>query len=479
MTSEARAHRPAASPAPAGAVRRDPAAADAAGWITVVSATAAPRRERDRPPSLRRLIVQMVIAAAAVALLVALAGSALSRRIAESQAVHEVAQTTDILAESVVQPSLTDAMATSTVAAGTLDDTIRSRVLSGSVTRVKLWSSDGTILYSDEARLIGQKFGLDDGAREALGSPQTRAEISDLTRPENSLERSQGKLLEVYRPVWTPAGHELLFETYFRYDAVTDRSGQLWRGFAGITLSTVAIIFLLLVPIMWALLRRARSAQAQHAMMIQRALDASQDERQRIAAALHDGIVQEVAAASFAVSAGAEAAAAQGQTQLAEHLRDAATTVRTSMGGLRSLVVDIYPPSLQSAGLAAAMRDVVATLVERGAAIELAVDDAAAGALTAEQQQAIFRLAQECLRNVVKHAHASETAVCLTSDETGVTLEVADNGRGFDPTVRRAQHLGLSLMTDVAVSVGARLELRTSPGNGTTWRMHVPVAVTA
>lgn len=199
-------------------------------------------------------------------------------------------------------------MATSTTAAAALDDTVRSRVLSSSVTRVKLWSSDGTILCSDEPRLIGQTFGLDSGAREALGSPQTRAEISDLSRPENSLERSKRKLLEVYRPVWTPAGHELLFETYFRYDAVTDRSGQLWRGFAGITLSAVAIVFLLLVPIMWTLLRRARSAQAQHALMIQRALDASQDERQRIAAALHDGIVQEVAAASFAVSAGAEAA---------------------------------------------------------------------------------------------------------------------------------------------------------------------------
>lgn len=77
MTSEAQARRPAGPSAPVGDDRRDQAGADTSGWISVVSATATPRHVLDQPPSLRRMI-------------------------AENQAVHEVAQTTDILAESVM-----------------------------------------------------------------------------------------------------------------------------------------------------------------------------------------------------------------------------------------------------------------------------------------------------------------------------------------------------------------------------------------
>jgi two-component system NarL family sensor kinase len=234
----------------ASADQRDPVQATRPGWVTVVSATERPAVAGKPPMSLRRLITLLTAAGALLVCLVALGGSLLSRQIAGSQAVREVAQTTDLLAESVLQPSLTDPMATDPKAAAALDPLVRSRILSSSVVRVKLWSTSGRILYSDESRLVGRSFGLDDGARAALSSPRTQAEISDLARPENAFERDQTKLLEVYRPVWTPDGHEMLFETYFRYDAVTDRSSELWHGFVGITLSSIGILFLLLMPIM-------------------------------------------------------------------------------------------------------------------------------------------------------------------------------------------------------------------------------------
>ncbi|MGI8664894.1 MAG: sensor histidine kinase, partial [Jatrophihabitans sp.] len=378
-----------------------------------------------------------------------------------------------LLAESVLQPALTDPMATDPAAARGLDSVIHNRVLSASLVRVKIWSPDGTVLYSDEAQLIGRTFGLDDGAQVAFSTPRTQAEITDLSRPENSFERSQGRLLEVYRPVWTPDGHELLFETYFRYDAVTERSSQLWRGFVGITSSSVALVFLLLVPIMWTLLRRTRRAQAQREAMMQRALDASTDERQRIAAALHDGVVQELAAASFAVAGGAEAAAGRQQQELADQLRAAAETLRASMGSLRSLVVDIYPASLRSAGLPAALHDLAAMPGSRGPHVGVQVDPTAAAALSFEQQQAVFRIAQECLRNTVKHAEAATATVRLSEQAGAVLLEVGDDGLGFEPSVRRERHLGLALIAEVAGAVGGRLELRTAPGHGTSWRLSV------
>src|SRR6266545_1331990 len=201
----------------------------------------------DRPIRVGRVVAQVGIAAIVVVCLVGITGSIISRRIAERQSVHYVAQTTDVLADSVVQPALTDAMFTNpALARAVLDPIVRDQLLSSSLIRVKLWLPDGTIVYSDESRLNGRAFELDNDARAALTSPRTEASISDLGRPENQFERSQGKLLEVYRPVWTPSGNPLLFETYFRYDTVTTRSSDLWRGFSGIMLSSLAALFLLL-----------------------------------------------------------------------------------------------------------------------------------------------------------------------------------------------------------------------------------------
>ena len=87
-----------------------------------------------------------------------------------------------------------------------LDRIIKTRVLRGSDVRVKLWSRDGTILYSDEPRLIGQKFQLSPAARATLEAGTEHAGVADLSKPENQYDRDHGKLLEVYVGMRTPDG---------------------------------------------------------------------------------------------------------------------------------------------------------------------------------------------------------------------------------------------------------------------------------
>jgi hypothetical protein len=220
------------------------------GASQVVLVEATPRGTMEQPLRMRRVVAPTIAAGAFIAVMVGLAASLVSQRIAEQQAVHDVAQLTDVLADSVLQPALIDQMpADPTRTRQVLDPLVRSRLLSSSLVRVKLWTPAGTILYSDEPRLIGQTFPLEPEARGALTSARTEAGISDLGRPENRLEPDRGKLLEVYRPLWTPNGEPLLFETYFRYDTVTDRSHQLWRGFGGVLLSSLAALLLLLLPL--------------------------------------------------------------------------------------------------------------------------------------------------------------------------------------------------------------------------------------
>ena len=425
-----------------------------------------------RGPSLRRALLQLGAGGLVVIALVVLVGGLISRRIAQSQSVHEVARITDVLATSVIEPALTDRMTTSTTAAARLDPLVHRRVLTASLVRVKIWTPSGRIIYSDDRRLVGVTFGLDSDARVALTQPQVRAEISDLSAPENRLERGQGTLLEVYRPVWTPSGRPLLFETYFRYDQVADRASELWRGFAAITFSSIAAVVVLLVPLVWALVVRARRAHRQREAMLQRAMDASLDERRRIAATLHDGVVQELAAASFTVAGGAQDAGARGDDELATRLRAAGDAVRTSIGSMRSLLVDIYPPSLRTAGLLPALRDLAATVRMQ---VELDIDDQVAQELSPEQQEAVFRVTQECLRNAAAHASADLVAVRLGRDDDGaVELRITDDGVGFDPDATRPEgHFGLSLIADIARECGAELAVSSERGRGTAWRLRM------
>ncbi|MEZ5225737.1 MAG: hypothetical protein R2710_03425 [Acidimicrobiales bacterium] len=117
------------------------------------------------------------------------------------------------------------------------DRSCRSRLRhSGSLVRVKIWSADGTIVYSDEGRLIGEQFELDDESVELLAAGpsdvEAQAEVSDLDEPENKYEERAVKLLEVYLPIYTSTGTPLLFEAYFRYEGVAEAGRRAWLRFA-------------------------------------------------------------------------------------------------------------------------------------------------------------------------------------------------------------------------------------------------------
>ncbi len=465
-----------------------------AGETTVVAATAIESPEPNpprrwvrvsggrRPPVIepplraRQIYLQVVIMAVAVIIAVGVLGAVASRKVAEREAVNDAAQTTGVLADAVVQPVLTPGVVTGDKAAiARLDRAVRDHVLGDSILRVKVWTVDGRIVYSDESRLIGQTFPLGEDEQEVLAQPATRAEVSNLDEPENVYERGQGRLLEVYRPVWTSDG-QVLFETYGPYSQVTSRTVDLWRGFAGVTFSSLLILVVLLLPVLWRLLDRLRSAQSQRETLLQRAIDASSEERQRIAATLHDGVVQELAATSFVVAGAAEKAEQRGDRTLADSLRIAAGTVRTSIGGLRSLLVDIYPPSLADTGLKPAIDDLVSGLRSRDIDVRLQVADDFPG-VDPDSARLIFRVAQELLRNVVKHAKASVVEVSLAQDGSTIQLDIADDGIGFEPekllTARGSGHFGLRLLRDAVATADAQLSVASTPGGGTHWRLQV------
>lgn len=437
-------------------------------------------RSETPPVQTSRVLLQLGLVALLVMGLVGALGVVVARRVAEREAISGATQTTGLLAEAVVTPALDDNLISDSPdeARADLDAVVRAQMLGLSIVRVKLRTPDGLVVYSDEPALVGQAFPLDSEESAALATPAVRAEISDLDEPENLYERGQGELLEVQRPVWTPSGQPLLLETYTAYAPIAERTGQLWRGFAGIMVASQLLLVSLLLPLVWALLDRVRKGQRHRESLLQHAVDASAEERRRIAGALHDGVVQELVATSYAVSAGAEEADSRGERALASRLRGAATTVRAGIGGLRSLLVDIYPPNLRTAGLVAALTDLAASMRTRDIDVRLDLPpESRPVRLDADGEQLVFRVAQECLRNAARHAVATRVELRLSDNGEHVVLEVSDNGVGFDVDVVRGSgphgHFGVRVLPDLANQAGATLRLSTALGRGTRWRLEV------
>ena len=459
----------------------DQAGAVPAGSPWLVVATPEVPAPATGPTGWRRPLAQQLGSIAAVLVLVLVAGLVAARWLAEREAVAEALDATDLLAHSVVEPALGEGLlaadpAVAAVAVAQLDQVVRARVLTRNLIRVKVWTREGRVVYCDEPALIGEVFVLAPDDLQTLQDGRTVGEVSDLRRPENRFERPAGKLLEVYRGIRTPGGSVLMFETYFRYALVTARTTALWRGFAGVTAACLLAMLVLQAPLSWLLIIRLRRAQHQREGLLLRAASAVEQERQRIAATLHDGVVQDLVGSSLALAGSAQRAEDAGQGELATRLRGTTGTVRASVGALRTLLVDIYPPNLQAAGLRAALEDLAGGLRARGIEVDVHVEaEPLAGP---RAQELVYRIAQESLRNAERHAAAGTVELTVRRAGAAVQLEVADDGAGFDAGAVLARpaagHLGLQVMRDLTARGGGTLSVTSRPGHGTRWRLDVP-----
>jgi signal transduction histidine kinase len=399
-----------------------------------------------------------------------------SRRIGEREAIVDARTTALVRAQGVVEPAVTPALMTGDAdAVQAVANVVEQRVIDNQLVRVKIWRRDGTILYSNEPRLIGARYALADEDLAAIDKGVISADISNLSSPENQLERSFGKLLQVYLPLRVPNGERLLFEAYFRYDAVAAAGSRIWRGFAPITLGSLAVLELVQIPIAWSLARRLRQRQREREALLVRALEASDVERRRIASDLHDGVVQDLAGVAFSLTGAARAPSTDAGT--AALLEKSATAVRSGVSSLRSLLVEIYPPNLDEEGLGPALAELLARAERAGLRTELHLDGV--DVVPGSAARLLYRAAQEGLRNVVTHADASGVELRASTSDGRATIEVRDDGVGLDAehVGRRAEegHVGLRTLQGLVRDAGGELEVVPNDGRGTVLRVEVPL----
>jgi len=424
-------------------------------------------------------VTQFVLAGLAAVVLISAGTIYVVRRNATAEAIGNARDIAGIDGHAIAEPMLSDGALTGDAAAlARINTVVHERILSERVVRVKVWTPAGRIVYSDEPRLIGQTFDLGAGERAALRTGKIDADLSNLDEPENRYERPYHKLLEVYVPAHTTGGQKVLFETYLRYSSIAQSGRHIWGSFAPVMVGGLLLLFLVQVPLAWSMARGLREGQEERESLLQRAIDASDAERRRIARDLHDGVVQSLAGVSYSLAAAADRLdGGPDDAGVSAALRQAAADTRRSMRDLRSLIVEIAPPNLHDEGLDSAVGELVAALAAEGVETAVDIDDAAAP--SEETQTLLFRVAQEAVRNVAAHANATRLTVSLTSDNGSARLVVADNGRGFstDRLEQRREkgHLGLTLLTGLVAEAGGRLLVASTPGQGTRLEAQVPV----
>ena len=191
-------------------------------------------------------------------------------------------------------------------------------------------------------------------------------------------------------------------------------------------------------------------------------------ERRRLARELHDETGQALASILLGLKTlerevGAEPLAV---------IRD---LVASALGDVRRLTVELRPPALDDFGLAAALERLAGVVAERsGLDVDVNVG-VAPGTLPPEHETAIYRIAQEALTNVVKHASAESISIVVTTADSMVRTVIEDDGVGFAFGAVRAEALGLVGMRERALLLGGRFDVESSPGAGTTIVAEIPL----
>ncbi len=419
---------------------------------------------------------------ASIALLGSLILFAVSR-ISTSEALRSAEERARLAAYGIVEPALNSSLADDRAAISSadydaLDGLIQTRVLSERVVRVKLWSPDARVVYSDERALVGAKFAPKADHISVLKSGDTEAEVANTSSPENRFERSSGQLLEVYLPIRLPDGRQLVYEQYERYDSVTGNSQRLLGQLALPLGAGLFVLWLTQFPLARSLARRIREADNQRASLLEHAITASQRERARIATDLHDGVVQDLAGLTFELSAAGHAAPT-GATK--DALERSADVSRNAMRRLRSALVDLQPTNVHALGLADSLQAVCEPLRRDG--IDVTMDlTPEVERLSTEEVIVLYRCANELLRNVHEHSGATTASVqvAVHNNTKAAQLKVIDNGHGYDDSTlnrKRAEgHMGLELHEAMLRQAGGTLTISSIPGKGTTAIADLPLS---
>jgi PAS domain S-box-containing protein len=221
-----------------------------------------------------------------------------------------------------------------------------------------------------------------------------------------------------------------------------------------------------------------RAAAASLQALSRRLVEAEEAERRRIAGELHDRVGQNLSALNINLDIVLGALGEDASRELRLRLRDSLALVDGTLQSIENVMAELRPPLLEEYGLGAALGWYAEEFFKR-TGIEIDFRDEARERnreLRRDAAVALFRIAQEALNNVAKHANARRVRITTSAPAGEMTVEIGDDGSGFDPLAAeaRASRWGMTTMRERVEAAGGRLEIASTPGRGTVLRATVP-----
>ena len=244
----------------------------------------------------------------------------------------------------------------------------------------------------------------------------------------------------------------------------------------GVNAVGTVVLFVLLTARMTSLAGQA-ARQQERELALAKVLDAAQQERIRLAADLHDGPVQELTALSYGLERVDRRLETQGPDAARVLLGEQKIQLTEVTRTLRNLLSELRPPALDEHGLAGALK-LYGDAFAKQANLNISVDAQVEHRPAPEVETIVYRVTQEALTNVSRHAQARHVWIRLAAEEHSVDLTIRDDGIGFDPAqaarLLKDGHYGLAGMRERVELGGGRLDLDSRPGEGTTIGVALP-----
>jgi len=348
-----------------------------------------------------------------------------------------------------------------------LQSAVEHSLLGREIVRVKIWDRNGTIIVSDEERLIGRTYPMSDDLLAAFNG-EVIYEVPDLSRPENEFERDLGDLREYYVPVDHGTDTvEIVFEIYELADHVVVTVARI-RFAIWVALGIGAIVLLVALGVAAATNAHAEKEQRERSRrLIGELLEIQESERTRIVGALHDDIGQPLYRIMFGLQA-SKGMVDEGSpldeelTKLDDLVRGVDATLRSELTALRQ------EPGVEI-DLESALTELVEVVeAETGLDIDFSADVEIE--LPLVHRATLYRAAKEALTNVDRHAHANRVTIRLLEGGDSTMIEVIDNGSGsIGPP-----GLGLTTTRDRLEAIGGGIVVSDARGGGTRFVAWVP-----
>ncbi|MGZ6274076.1 MAG: sensor histidine kinase [Candidatus Limnocylindrales bacterium] len=425
----------------------------------------------------------------------------------ETSAINRTTSVTALYVESFVAPELQSLANTSSLTQPEIDSLQNllspNSPVGNQIVAFRIWSTNGTILYSPNPQLTGRNFGME-GNRGRAAQGAVTGDISNLTDPENLYERQKwSHLLEIYMPVRASRSSLIIAVAEFYQDPhdLEDEVNHDRLVAWGLVAAAALLAYLALARVvnqgskkiisqdselrervrqLSALLEQNAGLHVRLRRSAERTTELNELERRRIGSDLHDGPTQTLAFAMLRLDAveGQLEEAGQGGEKDLVSVRGA---LADALGEMRTIAAGLRTPELERATPAEIVRRAVADLDRRAGANATVDIEGIPDWAPLATKIALYRILSEALSNAARHGGGAGVEVRVTGSGDGnLMVEVRDKGPGFDSRQRSLQgHLGLTGMRERAELLGGRLEVESSVGGGTQVRAFLPLTEAA